>query len=65
MPTRVTLQIKRSLPLVHERQPIPKTQKTNDIHGLHIKSEIMSAGEEVTIKIEEIDDASPGESFLV
>eukprot|EP00978_Attheya_sp_CCMP212_P034634 scaffold146159_cov37-Attheya_sp.AAC.1 len=35
MPTRVTLTVKRSLPLVHERHPIAKKQRTNDLRGVH------------------------------
>eukprot|EP00978_Attheya_sp_CCMP212_P032002 scaffold122974_cov53-Attheya_sp.AAC.4 len=64
MPTRVTFWVKRSSPLVHERQPILKKQRTNDLHGIHIKSEIVNSGGEVTVKTEEIDDGSTGESFL-
>eukprot|EP00978_Attheya_sp_CCMP212_P012369 scaffold30781_cov52-Attheya_sp.AAC.1 len=57
MPTRVTIWVKRSS-LVHERQPIPKKRRTNDLHGIHIKREIVNARGEVTIKTEEIDDGS-------
>ena len=66
MPTRVTFWVKRSSPLVHEKQTIPKKQRTNNLHGIHsnIKSEIVNARGEVTIKTEEIDDGSTGESFL-
>eukprot|EP00978_Attheya_sp_CCMP212_P012892 scaffold32182_cov48-Attheya_sp.AAC.1 len=58
MPTRVTFWVKRSSPLVHERQPIPKKQRTNNLHGIHTKSEIVNAGGEVSVKTEEIDDGS-------
>eukprot|EP00978_Attheya_sp_CCMP212_P014532 scaffold37059_cov57-Attheya_sp.AAC.3 len=61
MPTRVTLWVKRSSPLVLARYPIPKKQRTNDLRGIHIKSEIVNAGGEVpviTVKTEEIDDGS-------
>eukprot|EP00978_Attheya_sp_CCMP212_P014282 scaffold36321_cov63-Attheya_sp.AAC.10 len=35
MPIRVTLRVKRSSPLVHERHPIAKKQRTTHIPGIH------------------------------
>eukprot|EP00978_Attheya_sp_CCMP212_P047661 scaffold422966_cov52-Attheya_sp.AAC.1 len=36
MPIRVTLRVKRASPLVHERYPISKKQRTNDLRGVRI-----------------------------
>eukprot|EP00978_Attheya_sp_CCMP212_P048337 scaffold506353_cov59-Attheya_sp.AAC.1 len=59
MPTRVTLWVKRSSPLVH---PIPKKRRTNDLRGIRVKSETVNAGGEVpvitVVETEEIDDGS-------
>eukprot|EP00978_Attheya_sp_CCMP212_P026997 scaffold89931_cov41-Attheya_sp.AAC.2 len=63
MPTRVTFRVKRgsSLP-VNERA---KKQRATNVPRIRVKSEIVTTVEEVvTVKTEEIDDGSTGESFL-
>jgi hypothetical protein len=62
MPIRVTLRVKRgsSLP-VNERA---KKQRMTDLPPIRVNSEIVTIVEEVTVKTEEIDDGSTGESFL-
>jgi hypothetical protein len=62
MPTRVTFRVKRgsSLP-IHEQA---KKQRTTNVPRIRVKSEIVTTVEEVTVKTEEIDDGSTGESFL-
>ena len=75
MPTRVIVRFKRASPspLVHERDPIAKKQRTNDLCGIRIKSETETGNTkkvkkcERTIIREEIDDgstAAAGESFF-
>jgi hypothetical protein len=64
MPIRVTFRVKRGSSL-HERHPIAKKQRTTNVPSIRVKSEIVTTVEEVvTIKTEEIDDGSTGESFL-
>jgi len=58
MPIRVTFRVKRgsSLP-IHERA---KKQRMTNVPRIHVKSEIVTTVEEVTVKTEEIDDGSTG-----
>ncbi len=61
MPIRVKLRVKReSSLLVNERA---KKQRMTNVPRIHVKSEIVTTVEEVTVKTEEIDDGSIGESF--
>jgi hypothetical protein len=62
MPTRVRFRVKlgSSLPF-NERV---KKQRMTNVPRICVKSEIVTTVEEVTVKTEEIDDGSIGESFL-
>ena len=62
MPIRVTFRVKRgsSLPL-NERA---KKQRMTNVPRIRVKSETVNTAEEVTVKREEVDHGSTGESFL-